>query len=172
MNKHSTIVIISSLIIVGAVAFPLWNIFAVNQLQLHGTEGIFRFYEFMTNEDHILMCNNLPFFTSFNQLDIDYLFEGISKGVFHITGETIYPNSSVISEGKFTSETFSEAQYLAMHFDTMFQGDSPIRIDPRKLTITTEFKIMILGVIPYTIAHQYSGIEFYNMLNDDALVDC
>jgi len=118
------------------------------------------------------MCNNLPLPTSFNQLDIDYLFEGNSKGIFHIPGETIYPNSSVTSKGKFTSETFSEAQYLAMNFDSMFQGDSPIRIDPKKLTINTDFRIMILGVIPYTITHQYSGIGFYNMLNEDTAFDC
>ena len=172
MNKHSIIVIVSSLVIIGAVAFPLWNIFAVTQLRLHGTEGTFRFYEFMTNEDHILMCNDLPFPTSFNQFDIDYLFEGVSKGVFHISGETIFPHSSMISEGKFTSETFSEAQYLAMNFDSMFQGDAPIRIDPKKLTIDTDFRIMILGVIPYTITHQYSGIGFYNMLNEDTAFDC
>lgn len=167
MNKHNIIVIIASVIIFGTMGVSIWNVFAVPQLQLHGNTGLFRFYEFITNEDKILMCNQLPFFTSFNQFNVVILFEDTPKGTFHVDSMTIPPNNSVISEGKFTSDTYSEAQYLAMHFDTMFQGDSPIRIDPRKLTIDTEFQIMILGVIPYTITQHYSGIGFYNMLNED-----
>lgn len=172
MNKHSVIVIIASVIIIISIGISIWNIFAVQQLQLHGDRGIFRFYEFITGEDKILICNPLPFFTSFNQLEVFLLFEDTPKGVYHINGAIIPPNGKVISVGKFTSETYSEAQYLAMHFDTMFQGDSPIRIDPRKLTVDTEFKIIILGMIPYTISHQYSGIGFYNMLNDSKNLDC
>lgn len=167
MNKHNAIVIVASVLIFGTIGMSFWNIYAVQQLQLHGNEGIFRFYEFITNEDSLLICNQLPFFTSFNQFNIVFLFEDIPKGTFHIDGITIGPNGSVVSEGKFTSDTYSEAQYLAMHFDTMFQGDSPIRIDPRKLTIDTDFQVMILGVIPYTVAQHYSGIGFYNMLNED-----
>lgn len=166
MNKYSVVAITASIIIAANVAFPLWNAYAVSQLQLHGDKGIFRFYEFMTGEDQLEICNNLPFFTTFEQLKIVFLFEGNPKGTYTINGNTLFPNSSVVSKDKFTSETFSEAQYLAMHFDTMFQGDSPIRIDPRKLTIDTEFKIMILGIIPYTVTQHYTGIGFYNMLND------
>jgi hypothetical protein len=171
MNKHSVIVIVASILIFGTIGVSIWNIYAVQQLQLHGNEGIFRFYEFITNEDKLLICNQLPFFTSFNQFNIILLFEDAPKGTFHISGMTIPPSDSIISEGKFTSETYSEAQYLAMHFDTMFQGDAPIRIDPRKFAIDTEFQIMILGVIPYTVVQHHSGIGFYNMLNEDNF-DC
>ena len=167
MNKHTIIVIIASVVIFGTLGVSVWNIFAVQQLQLHGNQGLFRFYEFITNEDKILMCNQLPFFTSFNQFDVIILFEDTPKGTFRVDGMTIPPNNSIISEGVFTSDTYSEAQYLAMNFDTMFQGDSPIRIDPKKLAIDTEFQIMILGVIPYTVTQHYSGIGFYNMLNED-----
>ena len=172
MNKHTVIVIVASVVIFGTVGVSLWNIFAVPQLQLHGNNGIFRFYEFITNEDKLLICNPFPFFTSFNQLTVSLLFEETPKGVFTINGLTIPPHNHVVVDGKFTSDTYSEAQYLAMHFDTMFQGDSPIRIDPRKLTVDTEFQVMILGIIPYNVIQHYSGIGFYNMLNEDAGSDC
>jgi hypothetical protein len=172
MNKHTVIVIVASVVIFGTVGVSLWNIFAVPQLQLYGNNGIFRFYEFITNEDHLLICNPLPFFTSFNHLKVLFMFEEKPKGIFTMDGLTIPPHHYVVPETKFTSDTYSEAQYLAMHFDTMFQGDAPIRIDPRKLTIDTEFQILILGVIPYTVTQHYSGIGFYNMLNEDKNSDC
>ena len=172
MNKHTVIVIVASIVISGTLGVSIWNIFAVQQLQLHGNNGLFRFYEFITNEDKLRICNSLPFFTSFNHLNVLILFENNLKGTFGIDGMTIPPNDSVVVDGLFTSDTYSEAQYLAMHFDTMFEGSSPIRIDPRKLAIDTEYQIMIAGVIPYTVTQHYSGIGFYNMLNEDNNANC
>lgn len=172
MNKHTVIVIVASVVIFGTLGISIWNIFAVQQLQLHGNNGLFRFYEFITNEDKLRICNPLPFFTSFNQLKVLILFENNPKGTFSIDGTTIPPHDSVVEDGKFTSDTYSEAQYLAMHFDTMFEGSSPIRIDPRKLTIDTEYQIMIIGILPYTVTQHYSGIGFYNMLNEENSTTC
>lgn len=172
MNKHNIIVILASVVISGTVGFSVWNVFAVQQLELHGNEGLFRFYEFITNEDKIKLCNPSPFFTSFNQFKIFLMFEDTLKGTFYIDGMTIPAHDSVVSDGKFISDTYSEAQYLAMHFDTMFEGSSPIRIDPRKLAIDTEFQVLILGFIPYNVTHHYAGLEFYQLLNEDSNANC
>ncbi|KFM15715.1 hypothetical protein AAA799D11_01088 [Marine Group I thaumarchaeote SCGC AAA799-D11] len=96
MNKHSLIVIISSIVIIGVVGNSVWNIYAVEQLQLSGKDGIFRYYEGMVGQDKIITCNPLFLTTSFNQLYITVFFEGKVKGIFSIDGTSIPPKSSQI----------------------------------------------------------------------------
>lgn len=172
MNKHSLIVIISIIVIIGIVGNYVWNIYAVEQLQLSGKDGIFRYYEGMVNQDKILACNPLPFPTSFNHLYITVFYEGKVKGIFSIDGTSILPNSSEILDAKFSSESIAEIQYYFLHFDSMFSGTSPMRIDPSKLAIETEFQIPILGIIPFSVTNQYTGMDFWNMLNEDKISKC
>ena len=91
--------------------------------------------------------------------------DGTPKGTFAVEGAFLSPHSSKILNGTFTSDTYSEAQYYAMHFDGIFHGDVPERIDPRKLLIISEIEVPIIGVIPYTITKQYSGLYFWETLN-------
>ena len=39
MNKHTIIVIIASIVIVGPFGYSAWNIFAADQLEIRWTEG-------------------------------------------------------------------------------------------------------------------------------------
>jgi len=172
MNKHSVIVIISIIVILGVVGNSIWNIYAVQQLQLSGNDGIFRYYETMVNKDKIVACNPSPLPASFNQFYITIFFEGKEKGVFNIQGNSIPPNSSNILDANFSSDSFSEIQYYFLHFDGMFSGSAPIRIDLSKLTIKTEFQTPILGIIPFSVTNQYTGLNFWNMLNDDKNSKC
>jgi len=171
MNKHSVIVIISSMIIIGVVGNSIWNIYAVEQLQLSVNDETFRFYQAMTNEDKFVVCNPLSFPVSFNQFYITVFFEGNVQGVFSINGDTILPKSSKVLEGEFSTEEYSETQYLFMHFDHTFEGN-PIRIDPKKMNVGTEFQTPILGVIPYSVTNQYTSMNFWNMLNEEENSKC
>jgi len=165
MDKHTAIVIIASIIIVVPFAYSGWNIYALDNLQIKGTdEGKFRFFD-MSSEASIEICNPSPFYVSFNKLNIVTFFDGVSKGVFSIEPATLAPASSVILNGTFSSESFSEAQYLYLHFDSMFSGTAPERIDPRKLNIITEIDAPIIGVIPYSVSKQQSGLYFWEALN-------
>lgn len=171
MNKHSIIVIISSLVIIGVVGNSIWNIYAVEQLQLSGDNGIFRYYETMVNEDKIVICNPLSFPISFNQFYINVFYESKTKGVFNIEGTTIQPKSSKVLDANFLSEDFSEIQYLFINYDFMFNG-GPIRNDPKKLAVEIEFQTPILGIIPFSVTQKYAGLDFWNMLNEDKNLKC
>ncbi len=94
------------------------------------------------------------------------IFDQKDKGILSIQGASLSPLSTTTLEGKFSSETFEEVQYLSMHFDGMFGGALPIRIDPKRFDIVTEISTPILGIIPYSITQQYSGLDFWNMMND------
>ena len=171
MNKHSVIVIIAILVIVTVAGNSIWNIYAVEQLQLSVNDESFRFYQVMVDEDKFVVCN--PFFlpVTFNQFYITVLFEGDVQGNYSIDGATIPPNSSQILDSIFFTEDYSETQYLFMHFDHTFEGN-PIRIDPAKMTVQTEFQTPILGIIPFSVTNQYSSMNFWNMLNDEESSKC
>jgi len=166
MNKHTAIVIIASFIIAGPFVFAAWNIYAVQQLQFAGTEEKKFSYFDMINDGEINVCNPNPFYVVFDKMDIIMIFEQRDKGLFSIQGTTLPPSSVTTLEGKFSSATFQEAQYLSMHFDLMFSDSAPIRIDPNKFAIATETHTPIMGIIPYSITQQYSGLDFWNMMND------
>ena len=166
MNKHTVIVIIASFIIAGPFVFAAWNIYAVQQIQFVGTEEKKFNYFDMINYGKINVCNPNPFYVVFDKMDIIMIFEQKDKGLLSIQGTSLPPLSVTTLEGKFTSETFQEVQYLSMHFDVMFGGSAPIRIDPSKFAIATETHTPIMGIIPYSVTQQYSGLDFWNMLND------
>ena len=166
MNKHTAIVIIASFIIAGPFVFAAWNIYGIQQIQFVGTqEKKFNYFD-MINDGEINVCNPNPFYVVFDKMDILMIFEQRDKGRFSIQGTTLSPSSVTTLEGKFRSDTFQESQYLSLHFDGMFSGSAPIRIDPSKFAIATETHTSIIGIIPYSITQQYSGFDFWNMMND------
>jgi len=168
LNKHSIIVIIASFVIAGPFVFSAWNIFAVDQIQFLGKETAAGFSYFdIINNGEINVCNPLPFQIIINKIDFVMFFEQKNKGIFSIQDATLLPSSITTLKGKFTSETFAEVQYLSMHFDGMFSGATPIRIDPSKFAIVTEIHTPIINVIPYSITKQYSGLDFWNMMNEN-----
>jgi len=173
MNKHTAIVIIASVVIAAPFVFAAWNIYAAGQLQFVGIEQEGFSYFDMINDGEIKVCNPLPFQVTFNKFDIIMIFDQKDKGVLSIQGSTLSPSSVTTLEGKFRSETFQEAQYLSMHFDGMFGEYLPARIDPSKFVIVTETHVPIMGMIPYSVTKQYSGFDFWNMMNDkDGQYNC
>jgi len=160
------IVIIGTVVIASTFAYSGWNIYAVDQLQFSmADKEKFNYFD-MINGAKVSVCNPLPFFVNFNEFNIVMIFEGNEKGTFTVQGITLPPLSSLELEGKFSSEAFEESQYLAMSFDGIFGGALPVRIDPSRLTIATETETPIIGVIPYFVTNQYSGFDFYNMMNE------
>lgn len=168
MDKHSIIVIIAAIVIAIPFVYSGWNIYVANQLQLHGTdEDRFRFFN-MINDGSVEVCNPSPFFVNFNKISILIFFDSDNKGTFSSKPISLSPLSSRVINGTFYSENFSESQYLAIHFDGIFSGSSPERIDPRRLMIVTEIETPIIGLIPYTVTKQYSGLYFWETLNGNS----
>ena len=171
MNKHSIIVIIASIVILGTIGHSVWNAYATEQLELGVSGDTFRYNKAITNENKFTICNPLPLPVSFNQFYITVFFENEVQAVFNIEGTTIQPNSSKVLESTFSTDSYTESQYLLMHFDHTFEGNQ-IRIDPKKMTVGTEFQILFLGTIPLSITEQYSSFDFWNILNEKENSKC
>ena len=166
MDKHTAIVIVASIVIAIPFVYSGWNIYALEQLQIKGIEeDRFRFFD-MINSETIEICNPMPFFVNFQEYNIVIFFNEANKGAYSIDSNTFSPFSSKIVNGTFSSDIFSEAQYLALHFDGMFSDSTPERIDPRQMKIITQIEAPIIGVIPYSIINQYSALYFWDELNE------
>lgn len=167
MDKYSIITIISIIMIIGSIMYGLWGIYSVEQLQLRTPNTEFRYFE-MSNYEKMEMCNPMPFFVSFNALRIQTYYTNDLKGVFEIGQTTINPNTSEVIDIQFSAENFAESQYLFMHMDGEFTDDLPIRLDPSKMIVVTNFETKIIGIIPYQTTITQSGFEFTQMMNEDS----
>ncbi len=166
MNKHTIIVIVASIVIAASLGFSALNIFSAEQLQFRDAkQEDFKYFDLMNNGE-ISVCNNLPFYASFNDIRIIMMYDNRNVGEFTVSNIVLESNSEGIVRGKFTSETFEESQYLSLHFDSMYYGVIPIRIDLERMNVITEINTNIVGVIPYTITYQYPGFDFWEMMND------
>ncbi|MGI9567255.1 MAG: hypothetical protein ACR2LL_09625 [Nitrosopumilus sp.] len=171
MNKHTLVVIIASVVIAISVGFSGWNIFASEQVDLMITEEHFSYFGLM-NSGKISVCNPLPFYANFNEIRISMIFDERSIGVLSFSEIQLEPNSEVEVQGTFTSENFKEAQYLSLHFDSMYNDVIPTRIDQEKMNVVTEIQTNIIGVIPYSVTNQYPGLEFWNVMEDREDYSC
>jgi len=171
MNKHSIITIIAIIVIVIPFAYAGLSIVGVGQLEYRwDSPGEFTFFT-MLNQGEMEFCNAIPFWIAFQKFEISTFYQSDILGSFVVQPLTINPYSSVVQEGIFSSEEISEAQYIFMTFDFMFNGGN-IRLDPNQFIVLITADTPILGIIPYSSTTQMSGFEFDKMMNaEDLLCD-
>jgi DNA-binding beta-propeller fold protein YncE len=167
MNKYSVITIIAIIVIVSPILYGVWGTYSAGQLQFRAPSSEFSYFD-MSNYETIEVCNSMPFFVSFNDLKIETYYSNDLKGVFEIGPTTINPNTSKVLEVSFSSDSFAESQYLFMHMDGQFDGEMPIRLDPSKMIVVTNFETKIIGIIPYQNTITQTGFDFTKMMNEDS----
>ena len=168
MNKHTIITIIAIIVIIAPFAHSGLSIFGMQQLEYRwDNPGQFSFFT-MSNHGEIEFCNTMPFWISFENLQIITFYDESQRGVFTINPTTINPLSSTIQEGTFSSENLSAAQHIFMSLDFEFDGGD-IRLDPNKLIVVVQADMPILGIIPYSTTTQISGFDFDQEMNTEDL---
>ena len=170
MNKYSLITAIAIVVIITPILYGLWGIYSVEQLQMRTLDSEFSYFE-MTNYEKIEICNPLPFFVSFNVIEIQVYYTDDLKGIFEIESTTINPNTSQETDLKFSSDSFSESQYLFMHMDGQFSGEMPARLDANQMIVVTDFETRIIGIIPYHSTITQSAFDFTKMMNEDSMCE-
>ena len=170
MDRYSVITAIAIIVIIIPILYGVWGIYSVEELQIRTVNDKFSYFD-MSNYEKIEICNPLPFFVSFNGLKVEFYYQNDIKGVFELGPTTISPNTSEILDLKFSSDNFAEAQYLFMHMDGQFGGEIPIRLDPNKMVIVTNFETKIIGIIPFQNTITQSGSDFTNLMNENSLCE-
>jgi hypothetical protein len=168
MNKHSIITIIAIIVIILPFAHSGLSIIGMQQLEYRwDSPGQFSFFT-MSNHGEMELCNSMPFWISFEKLEVETYFDTEHMGSFSIDSTTLNPLSSTIQEGAFSSEELSAVQHIFMTMDFEFDGGD-IRIDPNKLMVVVRADMPILGIIPYSTSTQMSGFDFDKMMNAEDL---
>jgi len=166
MNKHTIVVIVASTIIIGSIGFSGWNIFASEQIQMKAIkEGYFSYFDLINNEQ-VLFCNPSSLPTNFKEIRVSMNYVDENIGVIHFSDVSLDSNSEIKKQGKFYADDSKQIQYLALHFDGMYNGVIPTRIDSNSITIVTEIDSTVLGFIPFTTVNQYPGLEFWSLMNN------
>ena len=164
MNKHSIITIIAIIVIVIPFVHSGLSILGMQQLEYRwDNPGQFSFFT-MSNHGEIEFCNSMPFWITFEKLEISTYYDSNHIGSFTVNPTTLTPLSSTIQEGIFSSEELSAAQHIFMTLDFEFDGGD-IRLDPNKLIVAVHTNMPILGIIPYSTTTQISGFEFDQVMN-------
>ena len=166
MNKYSLISAVAIAIIIFSVFYGVWGIYSVEKLQFRTPNPQFSYFDFASYEK-IMVCNPTPFFVSFSGIVIDVYYLNDVKGSFRIGSSTLGPYSSERIDVDFSSDNFSEAQYLFMHMDGQFDGEVPIRLNPNEMKVSTTYETRIIGVIPYHQTFTQSGFEFKKMMKEE-----
>jgi hypothetical protein len=168
LNKHSIITAIAIVVIIIPFAHSGLSILGMQQLEYRwNSPGEFSFFT-MSNHGDMEFCNTMPFWVSFQKLDISVYFERNNLGTFSVEPLTVNPLSSTLQDGTFSSEELSAAQHIFMTLDFEFDGGD-IRLDPNQLIVTTQAHMPILGIIPYSTTTQISGFDFDQMMNSEDL---
>ena len=168
MNKYSIITIIAIIVIILPFAHSGLSIIGMQNLEYRwDNPGQFSFFT-MSNHGEMELCNSMPFWISFEKLEIASYFEENYLGSFSINPSTVNPMSSTIQEGMFSSKKLSASQHIFMALDFEFDGGD-IRLDPNQLIVIVQTDIPILGIIPYSSTTQMSGFDFDKMMNVEDL---
>ena len=168
MNRYSIITIIAIIVIILPFAHSGLSIIGMQNLEYRwDNPGQFSFFT-MSNHGEMELCNSMPFWISFEKLEIASYFETNYLGSFSINPSTINPMSSITQEVTFSSEKSSAAQHIFMALDFEFDGGD-IRLDPNQLIVIVQKDIPILGIIPYSTTTQMSGFDFDKMMNTEDL---
>ncbi|MGI0010786.1 MAG: hypothetical protein ACREAE_05250 [Nitrosopumilaceae archaeon] len=121
----------------------------------------------MTGDNQLEACSTLYFPVTFKKYDIEFIYQSNKLGTYSAVGTTLAPLSSSILNGKFTSGDFGEALVYLMYLDTEMSGNDIARIDARQLQVFTRLDTSFLGVIPFSVTNEYSGLDFVKMMNQE-----
>ncbi len=129
--------------------------------------GRFSFFT-MSNHGNVEFCNAMPFWISFEKLQVTTYYDATDIGSFSVDSLTINPFSSTVQKGLFSSEELSAAQHIFMTLDFEFDGGD-IRLDPNKFIVVIRADTPIIGVIPYSTTTQITGFDFDQIMNSEDL---
>ena len=165
MNGNVVIVVIASVIIVASVGYSIFNIVTLDQIQIKWNDrGSFDFMT-MLNGGVVEVCNSSSIPLSFNGITIATFWEGEEIGRFATNGATVQPNSSTEINGKGYMTSLA-ANMFSMYIDAEMTSGDFARIDPSSMTVMASVDTTILGVIPFSVTEEYSGQEFFEIMND------
>ena len=164
VNKHTIIVLVSIIVIASSLGYSSLNLLSTNDIQFKWATKNFDFLSVMYGEN-LEVCNDSDYPTSFTKYKFTIFYDSKPLGTFTTSGIGIAPHSKANVNGKFTADDKQVAQIFFSFLDTEIKGTDITRIDANKMRVLTTLDYTVIGVIPISIPHEYSGQEFLKMMN-------
>ena len=165
VNKHSIIVIVASIVIVGTFTYSLVNALSSENVEFRWNQNGSFDYIVMMHGGNVQLCNTSEFPVSINGINMDLYFDNQKLGTYFVEPVTINPNSMIEVNG-ISDMKDNSSPIMLLFMNTEFAGTDIARIDSSKMFVQVNYNTSILGFIPITISNVYSGYEFYQIMND------
>ncbi|MGI0068983.1 MAG: hypothetical protein ACREAN_01865, partial [Nitrosopumilaceae archaeon] len=154
--SRKRVVTLAAIIAIVVVAYVGLDAYAVTTLQFrphHGNQYLISQTQMFIQSD---VCNPSYFPASFNKYEINAFYKTDSIEVAEISGSTISPKTYEILNGVFTLNKDTVVKLQQENFT----------FDPNQAHVTTTVDAPIFGVIPFSVAKEYSGTEFQQVVKN------
>jgi hypothetical protein len=154
--SRKRVVTVAAIIAIVVVAYMGLDAYAVTTLQFrphHGNQYLISQTQMFIQSD---VCNPSYFPASFNKYEINAFYKTDSIEIADISRSTISPKTYEILNGVFTLNKDAVMKLQQRNFT----------FDPNQAHVTTMVDAPIFGVIPFSVAKEYSGIEFQQVVKN------
>ncbi|TBR09798.1 MAG: hypothetical protein EPO62_04465 [Candidatus Nitrosotenuis sp.] len=165
-NKHAVIVAVSIVVIISSLGYSSLNLVSANSLQFKWATKNFDFTSIMYG-GNVQACNDSDYPANFAKYTFTMFYDSEQLGKFTSSGGALPPHSKGTIPGKFTADNRQVAQIFFSFLDTEIKGTDVTRVDANKMHVSTTLDYAVIGIIPLSIKHEYSGQEFLDMMNQD-----
>ncbi|RDJ32562.1 MAG: hypothetical protein DWQ18_07100 [Crenarchaeota archaeon] len=166
VNRHSIIVIIASIVIVGTLAYSFVNATSVENIEFRWNQNSSFDYIVMMHGGKIELCNASEFPVTVRAINMDLYFDNQKLGTFTVEPVTINSNSMIEATG-ISDMKENSSPIMLLFMNTEFAGTDIARIDSNKMFVQVNYNTSILGFIPLVVSEVYSGYEFYQIMNGE-----
>ena len=163
-DKHTVIVIASIIVIAGSIGYSSVNAISAHGLEFSWPGKSFNFLSVMTDKT-VNVCNTSYLPATFSKYSFTIFYDGNNLGTFSTGKGGLEPNKGGVVFGKFESADDRLASLFFSFLDTETGGTEVTRIDADKIKVTTKLESTILWVVPHVISHEYSSVDFIDMIN-------
>lgn len=165
-NKHTIIVLASIVVIASSIGYSSLNLISASALDFKWATKNFDFLALMYG-GKMQVCNPSDYSASFTKYEFSVLYDSKHLGTFTVPGAGIAPHSKAVVSGKFEADDKQVAQIFFTFLDTEVKGTDVARIDGSKMQVLTTLDYSVMGLIPFSTSHEYSGQEFLKIMNQD-----
>jgi hypothetical protein len=171
-NRHTVIVIVSIIVIAATLGYSSLNVVSAKDLQFRWHQsGSFDLLSIMFG-GKLVACNNSDYPANFAKYSFNVIYDGQSLGTFSTNSGGVLPHTSMMIDGKFSTDDNRVSQILLASLDTALgNSEAAARINVNKVSVIATLDTTVIGIVPFSITHEYSGQEFLQMMNQKTRCD-
>ncbi|HSA97843.1 MAG TPA: hypothetical protein VLF17_02060 [Candidatus Nitrosotenuis sp.] len=162
-SKHTIIVIISIIVIASSLGYSSLNLVSANGLKFKWATKFD--YSSILYGGRLEACNDSNYSASFAKYEFTIFYDSRPLGKFTSSGAIVPPHSGVAVPGKFAADDRQVAQIFSSLLDADTRGTDVGSVDANKMQVSATLHYAIMGMVPLSTTHEYSGPEFLEMMN-------